>query len=275
MGDGTSCCTEGKIADNCGICDHDPLNDCVPDCNGDWGGPDNRKNTGYFGDDPDEAIFDQCGVCSGGNSGHIANDDLDECGVCFGDNSTCLDCAGIPNGNALEDECGTCDMDPYNNCLADCNGVWGGPLLGLGTFECYSIGGDSITTAINSTVCLSANDSLYIYTLWTNIGNDDCGACDGFGPVNGVGEYDCDGNLAIMNGLIPEEYNINNIYPNPFNPVTNIEFGLPENANVKIIVYDIQGRQVATLINSFQFAGYYSVSWKELINVAACLPWIS
>ena len=105
------------------------------------------------------------------------------------------------------------------------------------------------------------NDSLYINTLWTNIGNDDCGVCDGFGPVNGVGEYDCDGNLAIMNGLIPEEYNINNIYPNPFNPVTNIEFGLPENANVKIIVYDIKGRQVATLVNSFQFAGYYSISW--------------
>ena len=33
---------------------------------------------------------------------------LDECGVCGGDNSTCLDCAGVPNGGAVEDACGVC-----------------------------------------------------------------------------------------------------------------------------------------------------------------------
>ena len=44
--------------------------------------------------------------------------------------------------------------------------------------------------------------------------------------------------------------------------MTNIEFGLPENAYVQIVVYDIQGRQVATLVNSFQFAGYYSINWN-------------
>ena len=89
---------------------------------------------------------------------------------------------------------------------------------------------------------------------------DDCGECGGPGPDEG---FDCDGNeLAIINpGLIPETYNIHNIYPNPFNPVTNIEFGLPENTFVQIIVYDIKGRQIATLMNSFQFAGYYSLTW--------------
>ena len=43
--------------------------------------------------------------------------------------------------------------------------------------------------------------------------------------------------------------------------MTNIEFGLPENTFVQIIVYDIKGRQIATLMNSFQFAGYYSLTW--------------
>ena len=43
--------------------------------------------------------------------------------------------------------------------------------------------------------------------------------------------------------------------------MTNIEFGLPENAFVQIVVYDIKGRQIATLMNSFQFAGYYSLTW--------------
>jgi hypothetical protein len=89
---------------------------------------------------------------------------------------------------------------------------------------------------------------------------DECGECGGSGPDEGL---DCDGNdLAIINpGLIPDKYNIYNIYPNPFNPVTNIEFGLPENAFVQIVVYDIKGRQIATLMNSFQFAGYYSLTW--------------
>jgi len=70
---------------------------------------------------------------------------------------------------------------------------------------------------------------------------DECGECGGLGPDEGL---DCDGNeLAIINpGLIPETYNIHNIYPNPFNPLTNIEFGLPENTFVQIIVYDLKGR---------------------------------
>ena len=68
--------------------------------------------------------------------------------------------------------------------------------------------------------------------------------------------------LAISNpGLIPDAYSIHNIYPNPFNPVTKIEFGWPENTFVEIRVYDIKGRQIATLMNSFQLAGYYSLTW--------------
>jgi hypothetical protein len=74
------------------------------------------------------------------------------------------------------------------------------------------------------------------------------------------GDGVCD-ELSLYGGLIPTTYAINNIYPNPFNPVTNIEFGLPKNAFVQIVVYDIKGRQIATLMNSFQFAGYYSLTW--------------
>ena len=107
---------------------------------------------------------------------------------------------------------------------------------------------------MDSTACDSLN------YVWAQIGNDKCGECGGDGPAEG---YDCEGNLSnINNGLIAEEYSINNIYPNPFNPVANIEFGLPENASVRIVVYDIKGRQVATLMDSFQFAGYYSINWN-------------
>jgi hypothetical protein len=85
---------------------------------------------------------------------------------------------------------------------------------------------------------------------------DECGVCD-LDPTN-----DGDTCMSIDIDLIPEEYEINNIYPNPFNPVTNIEFSLPENAFVQMQVYNINGNQIATLINSFQLAGYYSISWN-------------
>ena len=52
--------------------------------------------------------------------------ELDDCSVCGGDNSSCADCAGTPNGDAVEDECGTCDSDASNDCVQDCAGVWGG-----------------------------------------------------------------------------------------------------------------------------------------------------
>ena len=80
---------------------------------------------------------------------------------------------------------------------------------------------------------------------------DDCGVWGGNGST-------C---LSILDNLVPEEYSINNIYPNPFNPITNIEFSLPENAWVEISVYDIHGRQLETLISSFEYLGYYSISW--------------
>ena len=50
----------------------------------------------------------------------------DECGVLNGDNSSCTDCAGVPNGDALQDECGVCDNNPNNDCMQDACGVWGG-----------------------------------------------------------------------------------------------------------------------------------------------------
>ena len=50
-------------------------------------------------------------------------------------------------------------------------------------------------------------------------------------------------------------------YPNPFNPTTTINFGLPIEAEVTILVYNLQGKEVSTLINSNMDAGYHSVVW--------------
>ena len=71
--------------------------------------------------------------------------------------------------------------------------------------------------------------------------------------------------LAVNGIAIPTEYLLNQNYPNPFNPTTTVKFGLPEVSDVKITVYDIQGREVVQLVNSVQkSAGYHTAVWNGL-----------
>ena len=67
---------------------------------------------------------------------------LDECGVCNGDTTSCQDCAGIPNGDNLQDMCGYCDNNPSNDCVQDCSGEWGGSAE---VDVCGDCGGDAIS----------------------------------------------------------------------------------------------------------------------------------
>jgi parallel beta-helix repeat protein len=60
---------------------------------------------------------------------------------------------------------------------------------------------------------------------------------------------------------IPTEYSLIQNYPNPFNPATKIKFGLPENAITKLIIYDILGREVSTLLNQELEAGYHEINF--------------
>jgi len=51
-------------------------------------------------------------------------------------------------------------------------------------------------------------------------------------------------------------------YPNPFNPITTINYDLPEDCNVNLIIYDIMGRQVLKLVDEHLQAGYKSIRWN-------------
>ncbi|MDP1675823.1 MAG: T9SS type A sorting domain-containing protein [Bacteroidota bacterium] len=57
--------------------------------------------------------------------------------------------------------------------------------------------------------------------------------------------------------IIPTVYALEQNYPNPFNPETKIQYSLPADARVTLKVYDIVGREVATIVNEQQTAGYY------------------
>ncbi len=71
-------------------------------------------------------------------------------------------------------------------------------------------------------------------------------------PVTGI-EY--------LMSQIPKEYSLKQNYPNPFNPTTTIIYGLPKSSHVDIRIYDLLGREVATLVNNNHEAKHYKVIW--------------
>ena len=63
-------------------------------------------------------------------------------------------------------------------------------------------------------------------------------------------------------GNVPAVYSIHQNYPNPFNPMTTINYELPRKGFVNIRVYDLMGRNIRSLLNMVQDAGYRSVQWN-------------
>ncbi|MBL8008938.1 MAG: T9SS type A sorting domain-containing protein, partial [Ignavibacteria bacterium] len=61
---------------------------------------------------------------------------------------------------------------------------------------------------------------------------------------------------------IPGKFDMSQNYPNPFNPATKINFDLPKDGQVSIKLFDITGRQVATIVNEVKTAGYYTVQFN-------------
>jgi hypothetical protein len=67
--------------------------------------------------------------------------------------------------------------------------------------------------------------------------------------------------MDYTNGEIVKNYALFQNYPNPFNPTTTINYQLPQTGNVTLKIYDILGREVATLVNEQKNQGRYSVNF--------------
>ena len=76
------------------------------------------------------------------------------------------------------------------------------------------------------------------------------------------GIYDCSQAISVVEpvpGILPKAFRLAQNYPNPFNAATTIEYALPKTSRVKLELFDVSGRQVATLVNFNQNAGVYRV----------------
>jgi len=85
--------------------------------------------------------------------------------------------------------------------------------------------------------------------------------CEG---QNGLGKIlvGAEAEETTNNSSLPSEYALKQNFPNPFNPNTTISYQLPEASNVTLTIYDISGRKVRELQNSFESAGFKSVNWN-------------
>ena len=78
-------------------------------------------------------------------------------------------------------------------------------------------------------------------------------------PIEG---FNCDGEELINNSSIKPYNYLLSIYPNPFNPITTISYSISQFMGITITIYDINGRELETLINTNLNPGNYSLNWN-------------
>jgi len=289
-----------------------------------------------FGDCYGDAFFDDCGICSGGNSGHFANSDMDCEYVCFGDSfwPECIGCTddyAVNTGPGAIIDDGSCiypgdvnwdgfvDVEDLlllieiymNDTVPTPNQLLTGDFWIDGWLDILDlvyivsiILGDPLPSMLpvtfadliieNGVVRIEADGSIAgiqldlsgIFSIeilnipdgWHVVHDDskflmfslDGSSLEQTDLFAYSGELNVDGGLVadwhhtavyINSKIIPDQFAITSAYPNPFNPVTTIQYGLPEAADVWIVVYDMLGRQVAELSNGYQSAGNHLITW--------------
>ncbi len=99
-------------------------------------------------------------------------------------------------------------------------------------------------------------------TLWIHTSNGESVPFE----IADIRYIDFDGLVAVKDmeqaGKILNSFRLHSNHPNPFNPSTNISYELAEPGNVEIIIYDLNGKEIKTLISGHQTAGAYQTHWN-------------
>ena len=87
-------------------------------------------------------------------------------------------------------------------------------------------------------------------------------------------QYDWSSNCGFatnIHDIIPDKIKVHQNFPNPFNPTTLIKYDLPDNNVVNIVIYDVMGHEIVSLINERKSAGYHSIVWNATNNAGQSL----
>lgn len=146
----------------------------------------------------------------------------------------------------------------------------------------------SFSIAQNSNIEVDGNSSLEIF-IGSKICVDEISLMSGsslwaydYGQIK---ESDCtviltptgNGNITLPVEIdesesLPTKFEIEKVFPNPFNPVTNIKYGIPAGSAVKIVIYNIQGHLVKILYDDYQEAGWYTITWDGSLGDGTIAP---
>lgn len=206
-----------------------------------------------------QQFFDCNGLCLNDIDGDSICDELD---LCNGLNNIDDDGDGICNDidvcigfdNIDDDNDGICnDYDPcfgFDNIDLDENGICNDEEI----FGCTDI------YACNFNPDATQNSECY-YII------DCAGVCNGNSFIDVCGECVQEGTnpgeCLDSEINIPQRLFLSQNYPNPFNPITTIDYEIPENDIIKIEIFNLNGRKIKTLQNTFHLAGYYSKSFSS------------
>ncbi|HCN37220.1 MAG TPA: hypothetical protein DIS94_05855 [Bacteroidetes bacterium] len=129
------------------------------------------------------------------------------------------------------------------------------------------------STAVNislSSTTAQYNGKTYYFQRWLGAG---VGSYSGTNPtftinslsnfVNQIAFFDTvNTSISNLGSEIPDKFQLYQNYPNPFNPATKIKFDIPQNGQVLLKVFDMLGKEIATLNNSVLPAGKYVAEWN-------------
>ncbi|MBX7047123.1 MAG: T9SS type A sorting domain-containing protein [Ignavibacteria bacterium] len=116
------------------------------------------------------------------------------------------------------------------------------------------VNGNQVVTSYNLGTC-STQDVTLALGSWENGRNIK-------GYIDDVTIYYTPTSVENISSELPKEFELKQNYPNPFNPITKILFSLPKSGNALLKVYDINGKEVETLVDDQLSAGIYETSFN-------------
>ena len=168
---------------------------------------------------------------------------------------------GFPNGRRLEDDIVRIELQAVSGIALAAIGLW---------YDDYNCAGSPVTQDLVDVLTYDAgvtsNDVAlkssfpYVASPWPGTHNCDCGDNTAGKPNTSIGEMPTQKAPAANVGLASPEMNLST-YPNPGNNTNTIKYSVDAASQVKIVVYDMQGRMVKQLADKKHEAGVYTTQW--------------